>query len=154
MLPELFLGNGRNITTCTYTSVQGKAVRWEIEGFFKIRNFAAYYLGSQIPKFGTATRAILKFDTAAHHSIKIDMRHAIEETHDTIPLLGPYLRQTTPALPIKQSINVGYLFFRKRFWGWWVCFGKHCQGTMCLNHDLSKAMQICIIQWNITLLTV
>ncbi len=53
-----------------------------------------YLVGPQIPKFDTATQAILKFDTAAHHNLKIDMRNAIEATLDTIPY---YLRQTTLA---------------------------------------------------------
>ncbi len=36
--------------------------------------------GPQIPKFDTATQAILKIDTAARHNFTIDMRHAIEAT--------------------------------------------------------------------------
>ncbi len=44
--------------------------------------------GPQIPKFDTVTQAIVKFDTAARHNLKIDMRHAIEATRDTIPLLS------------------------------------------------------------------
>ncbi len=32
-----------------------------------------HLLGPQIPKFDTATQAILKFDTAARHNLKVDM---------------------------------------------------------------------------------
>ncbi len=34
---------------------------------------AKLVVGPQIPKFDTATQAILKFDTAARHNPKIDM---------------------------------------------------------------------------------
>ncbi len=34
----------------------------------------------QIPKFDTATQAILKFDTVACHNLKINVRHTIEAT--------------------------------------------------------------------------
>ncbi len=71
---------------------------------FDIRDI--YYLGPQIPKFDTATQAILKFDTATRHNLKINMRHAIEATR-----FFYYLRQTTPALPTQKSINAGNLFF-------------------------------------------
>ena len=67
---------------------------------------AKLVVGPQIPKFDTATQAILKFDTAARHNLKIDMRHAIEATRDLY-----YLRQTTPALPTQKLINAGYRFF-------------------------------------------
>ncbi len=42
----------------------------------------------QIPKFDTATQAIHKSGTAARHNLKIDMRHAIEATRNTFPLLS------------------------------------------------------------------
>ena len=46
-------------------------------------------LEPQIPKFDTATHAILKFDTAARHNLKNrQMGHASEVTRDTIPLIS------------------------------------------------------------------
>ncbi len=95
-------------------------------------------------KFVTATQTILKFDTAARHNVKIDMRHAIEATHDTIPLLSA---TNDTSLTDTKIDKCGVSFFRKRDFGvGGVCFVKHCQGTMCLNNELSKAMQIRIIQ--------
>ena len=96
----------------------------------------------QIPKFDTATQAILKFNRAARHNLKIDMRHATEATRDTIPLLSAI--NDTSLTDTKIDKCGGYFVFRKRFWGWWVCFVKLCQRKMCLNNELLKAMQICI----------
>ena len=92
----------------------------------------------QIPKFDTATQDILKFHTAARHSIKIDMRHAIEATRDTIPLLSA-TNDTSLTDTRIDKCGVSFSFAGANF-------VKHCQGTMCLNHKLSKAMQIRIIQ--------
>ena len=103
-------------------------------------------LGPRMPKFDIATQAILKFDTAALNNLKIDMRHAFEATRDTICLLLVSATNDTSLADTKID-KCGVSFsFRRRFWGCWVCFVKYCQGTMYLNHELSKAMQIRIIQ--------
>ncbi len=61
--------------------------------------------------FDTATLAILKFDTVTRHSLKIDMRHAIEATRDTIPLSAT----NDTSLSDTKIDKYGYVFFRKRF---------------------------------------
>ena len=71
-------------------------------------------LGPQIPKFDTATQAILKFDTATGHNLKIDMPHAIEATRDTIPLLSATNDTSLTDTKIDKC-RVSF-FFRKRFW--------------------------------------
>ncbi len=66
-----------------------------------------------MPKFDTATQAVLKFETVARHNLKIDMRHATQATRDTIPLLSATNDTTLTDTKIDKS---GVSFFRKRFW--------------------------------------
>ncbi len=76
-------------------------------------------LGPQIPKFDTATQAILKFDTEACHNLKTDMRHATEATRDTIPLLSA--ANDTSLTDTKIVKCAGYRFFSGSDFGVGAC---------------------------------